>query len=307
MSISCFVGQSDRLVKPQVTWQAQADLAVMNYQEEQTVATLLGKVALVTGGARGIGAGIAKSLARAGAQVAIADLGLKGNDGNWTYHLSSESQANETLKALQDIGGQHASFALDVTQMESCEQVVQQVLSKFGRIDILCNNAGVVDSGAIDQFSEKAWDRIFAVNCKGLFLMSKAATAALRSNRGCIINTASIAGKKGYPNMSAYCASKFAAIGFTQSLAAELAPAGVRVNAICPGMVGTAMWLDHLLPKRGGVNEASQESFEAAMAQTIPLGRAQTVEDMGQAVVYLASAENVTGVALSVAGGFEMN
>jgi meso-butanediol dehydrogenase/(S,S)-butanediol dehydrogenase/diacetyl reductase len=137
--------------------------------------------------------------------------------------------------------------------------------------------------------------------------MSRAAVAALRASKGAIVITASIAGKQGYPNMSAYCASKFAAIGFTQSLAAELAPDGVRVNAICPGMVGTAMWLDHLLPKRSGVNERDEAGFEAAMAQTIPLGRAQTVEDMGEAALYLATAGNVTGVSLSVAGGFEMS
>ena len=122
-----------------------------------------------------------------------------------------------------------------------------------------------------------------------------------------IINTASIAGKKGYPNMAAYCGSKFAAIGITQALAAELAPSNIRVNAICPGMVGTAMWLEHLLPSNAVDPREKATAFENAMHSTIPLGRPQTAEDMGQAALFLASATNVTGVSLSVAGGFEMN
>lgn len=275
--------------------------------------SLRGKTVLVTGGARGIGAGIAHAFAAHGAHVAIADLGLAASTTDWNYRMSSQDDAARTLASLHAVGGEHCMLPLDVTNAASCDAAVAAVLARFGALDVLANNAGVVDSGAIDAFAESAWDRIFAVNCKGLFLMSRAATAALRASRGCIVNTASIAGKKGYPNMTAYCASKFAAIGFTQALAAEFAPQGIRVNAICPGMVGTAMWLEHLMPKRSGIptgagaNEAVGAQFEAAMAQTIPLGRAQTADDMGQAVVYLATATNVTGVALSVAGGFEMN
>ena len=274
-------------------------------------ASLQGKTVLVTGGARGIGAGIAHACAAAGARVAIADLGLDASSTAWTYRMSGQDDAARTLASLNKLGGEHCMLPLDVTDAASCAAVVAAVLARFGALDVLANNAGVVDSGGIDDFPEAAWDRIFAVNCKGLFLMSRAAAPALRASRGCIVNTASIAGKKGYPNMTAYCASKFAAIGFTQALAAEFAPAGVRVNAICPGMVGTAMWLEHLMPRRTaggtGTNEAVDAQFEAAMAATIPLGRAQTVDDMGAAVVYLATATNVTGVALSVAGGFEMN
>ena len=138
--------------------------------------------------------------------------------------------------------------------------------------------------------------------------MTQAALPHLKAaEHAAVINTASIAGKQGYPNMSAYCGSKFAAIGITQSLAAELAPHNIRVNAICPGMVGTAMWLDHLLPSNATEVAQREEEFEARMAQTIPLGRPQSAADMGEAVVYLASAENVSGVSLAVAGGFEMH
>ena len=107
--------------------------------------------------------------------------------------------------------------------------------------------------------------------------------------------------------MSAYCGSKFAAIGITQSLAGELAPFNIRVNAICPGMVGTSMWLDHLLTTNATSTAQKTEEFEQSMANTIPLGRAQTAQDMGEAVLYLVTAENVSGVSLAVAGGFEMN
>ncbi len=279
------------------------------------------KTVLVTGGARGIGAGIAVAFAKAGANVVIADVGIRDSgsanastapaSGDWTYKLASSDDATRTLQSLQNTSGRHCALALDVTQPDACAAVVAETLARYGQLDVLINNAGVVDSGAIEAFSEAAWERIFAVNCKGLFLMSRAAVPALRASKGCIVITASIAGKQGYPNMTAYCASKFAAIGFTQSLAAELAASGVRVNAICPGMVGTAMWLEHLMPRRTGTNDASADAnadaFAAAMAQTIPLGRPQTVEDMGGAALYLATAPNVTGVALSVAGGFEMN
>ena len=281
------------------------------------------KTVLVTGGARGIGAGIAMTFANAGANVVIADVGADvGADvvaglsataaaGDWTYKLAGSADAAHTLQLLRATGGQHCALALDVTNADSCAAAVAATLARYGQLDVLINNAGVVDSGAIDAFSESAWERIFAVNCKGLFLMSRAALPALRASKGCIVITASIAGKQGYPNMTAYCASKFAAIGFTQSLAAELAPSGVRVNAICPGMVGTAMWLEHLMPRRAGANDlstgATADAFATAMAQTIPLGRPQTVDDMGDAALYLATAANVTGVALSVAGGFEMN
>ena len=107
--------------------------------------------------------------------------------------------------------------------------------------------------------------------------------------------------------MSAYCGSKFAAIGITQSLANELAPHGIRVNAICPGMVGTAMWLEHLLPTNATDHGQKTQEFEEMMQERIPLGRPQTSEDMGQAALYLATADNVTGVSLSVSGGFEVN
>ncbi len=265
-----------------------------------------GRVALVTGGARGIGAGIVRTLAQDGMRVMVADIGIDASeDADWGYALAS----NEDLEPLlAEHGAALRATHVDVTSAASCQAAVAATLDTFGQLDVLVNNAGIVDSGPVDSFDEAAWDRIFAVNTKGIFLMTQAAIAALRSSdQACVINTASIAGKRGYPNMSAYCGSKFAAIGVTQALAAELAGANIRVNAICPGMVGTAMWLEHLLPTNATSTDQKEEEFEAAMAGTIPLGRPQTADDMGEAVRYLVTAANVSGIALTVAGGFEVN
>lgn len=266
---------------------------------------LAGRVVLVTGGARGIGRGIAQACLEAGARVMIAD--LPSAAGEWRYKLAGSEELARCVDELSAIGT-IKSTSVNVTDSTSCKMAVAATIEAFGGLDVLANNAGIVDSGPIDTFSEDQWDRIFAVNTKGIFLMSQAALPALRASKNAaIINTASIAGKQGYARMSAYCGSKFAAIGITQALAAELAPVGIRVNAICPGMVGTAMWLDHLLPGNGLNSEQKDADFNARMERTIPLGRPQTVADMGHAVVYLASAPNVTGIALTVAGGYEMN
>ncbi len=268
--------------------------------------TLQGKVALITGGARGIGRGIGQALLEAGAKVVLADLGARAE--TWNYELAGQSELANTVTELSQLGDV-CGTNVDVTNSASCVDAVTAALDAYGQLDILVNNAGIVQSGSLETFSEEHWDQVFSVNTKGLFLMSRAALPSLKAAGGAsIINTASIAGKQGYPNMSAYCGSKFAAIGITQSLAAELAADNIRVNAICPGMVGTAMWLEHLLPQRtGGNNESSEDQFEAMMRDTIPLGRPQSPADMGAAAVYLASAPNVTGVALNVAGGFEMH
>ncbi len=259
---------------------------------------------LVTGGARGIGRGIAHAFLANGDRVMIADL---PDGGKWNYELASARDRQAALTEAQSLG-EVAATDLDVTDQASCEAAVQATLSRFGGLDVLVNNAGVIQSGPIEAFSQQDWDRVFAVNVKGVFLMTQAALPPLKaSSDAAIVNTASIAGKQGFPNLVAYCGSKFAVVGITQALAAELAPTGIRVNALCPGMVGTAMWLEHLMPANTADEADQKQQFEEAMASRIPLGRPQTVEDMGQAALYLASAVNVTGVSLSVAGGFEMN
>ena len=253
---------------------------------------------LITGGARGIGKGIAKAFLEAGDQVMIGDLGTQAA---WNYDLASKSTLQEAISELEVFGTVNY-VQLDVTDSNSCINAVSQTVKAFGNLDVLVNNAGVVGSGNVDVFKEQEWDRIFDVNVKGIFLMTRAALSDLRkSDNAAIVNTASIAGKKGSPGRSAYCASKFAAIGLTQSFAQEFASDGIRVNALCPGIVGTAMWLDHLMANEG------EDAFQERMKDLIPLGRPQTEDDMGQAAVYLASAPNVTGIAHTVAGGLEMD
>ena len=265
----------------------------------------MSKIVLVTGGARGIGLGIVHAFAAAGHRVMIADLGH--TDAEWNYTLADASQVEATLKKEAAVGEVEAC-EVDVTSFESCQKAVAATVERFGGLDILVNNAGVLSSGPISEFAEGDWDKIFAVNTKGIFLMSKAALEALKaSGNGAIVNTASIAGKQGSANMSAYCGSKFAAIGITQSLALELAPLNITVNAICPGIVGTAMWLEHLIPSNSTDEDRENENFEKAVTRLIPLGRPQTTEDMGHAALYLATARNVSGIALNIAGGMTMS
>lgn len=259
------------------------------------------RTVLITGGARGIGKGIAKSFLEAGHRVMIADLDTASEPGrDWNYRLASATEMDATVDELSEFGDVRCT-PVDVTRADSCASAVAATIDAFGRLDVLVNNAGVIDTGRIDAFTQAQWDRIFAVNVRGIFLMTQAALEALRASPdAAIVNTSSVSGKRGGPFLAAYAGSKFAAIGVTQSFALELAPDGIRVNALCPGMVGTAMWLDHLMADQGA------GAFEKRMSERIPLGRPQTAEDMGQAAVFLATAPNVTGIALNVAGGVEM-
>jgi meso-butanediol dehydrogenase/(S,S)-butanediol dehydrogenase/diacetyl reductase len=267
--------------------------------------SLKGKVALVTGGARGIGAGIAEVLARAGAQIAIGDL-IGGEHS--AYRLANRHELDTTLERLRRAGVDPFATDLDVTQGDSCNAALAATLARFGRLDILVNNAGIVRSGSVSELDERDWDQMFSVNAKGLFLMSRAALPALKESQGTIVNIASVAGLQGHAGMSAYCGSKFAAIGITQSFAQEFARYGIRVNAICPGFLATAMWLDHLMPPSNAEESEEERAarFDAMMNKMVPLGRPQTAEDIGNAVLYLATAPNITGIALPVAGGAVM-
>ena len=272
-----------------------------------------GKTVIVTGAARGIGRGIAEAYADEGANVIAADLGSlavkPGSD--WNYSLAAEAELETVASEIGKRGGTGLAIEVDVSDRASCQNLVDKAFEKYGRIDIVVNNAGIIQTGPIADFAESDWDRIFAVNVKGIFLMSQSALPHLKKNGGAIINIASVAGKRGFPLMGAYCASKFAAIGLTQSMAAELAEFAIRVNAICPGNVDTSMWSDHLskadIRQRQFGTETVEDTFDAVIRDTVPLGREQTPEDMAEAALYLTRADNVTGISLTVAGGFEMN
>lgn len=266
-----------------------------------------GKTVIVTGAARGIGRAIAEAFVDEGANVVAADLGslAVAPGADWHYALSAETDLARTARAICQGEGACMAVEVDVTDRASCQHLVEAAVEAYGGLDILVNNAGVIKLGYLADFKERDWDRIFAVNAKGVFLMSQLAIPHLRRNGGLIINIASNAGKRGSPYNSAYCASKSAVIGLTQSLAAELAEHGIRANAICPGNVFTSMQFDYLVKHRLQQYEGQslEAVFDAFVEATAPLGRRQEPAEIAEAALYLARADSVTGVSLSVDGG----
>ncbi|MAE23236.1 MULTISPECIES: SDR family NAD(P)-dependent oxidoreductase [Stutzerimonas stutzeri group] len=257
--------------------------------------SLVGKVALVTGAGRGIGQGIALSLAKAGADLVLAD-----------YDLGIAEEAAARVRA---IGRRAIALQVDVSQPDSVGAMIEQVREHYGRLDVAVNNAGVVSLGKVDELPVSEWDRIMNINARGVFLCCQAELRLMREHRfGRIINLASIAGKVGFPDLSHYSASKFAVIGFSNAFAKEVAREGITVNALCPGVVGTGMWRgdEGLSSRWAEPGETEEQSWERHQAALLPQGEAQTVEDMGQLAVYLACAPHVTGQAIAVDGGFSL-
>jgi NAD(P)-dependent dehydrogenase (short-subunit alcohol dehydrogenase family) len=258
---------------------------------------LKGATAIVTGGARGIGRGIAYELAKEGVRVAIADLPAVNAD------------REETVAGVKRFGSDAIAIDCDVRDFAQTQDMVQKTIDAWGQLDILVNNAGVIKIGPVFMFAEDDWDLIQDVNVKGAFLCSKAVIPHMMQRRkGRIINLSSMAGKTGRAAVSAYCTSKFAVIGFTQSLAEELGQFDVTVNAVCPGEVDTYMWREVLVPAIAlGSGVSKEEAWEQAAIKNVPLKRPQTVEDIGQAVVFLCKAGNITGESINVTGGSEMH
>ena len=258
------------------------------------------RVALVTGGASGLGRGIAMVLAERGADVAVCDLNLEG--------------AAQTSEDIRIIGRNATAYQVDVTDQEQLRETVGAVLSEFGRVDILVNAAGVIGADGFEDTvgsREEDWDITFDVNVKGTALTSDAVSPHMKLRRsGKIVNIASHAGRGGG---GAYGASKAAVIHLTQSYALDLAPFNVNVNVVCPGTIWTPMW--ERIANRARRNNPNQqdlsprEIFDAAIRERCPLGREQTPEDIGKAVAFFASddASNITGQSLNVNGGTRMN
>jgi meso-butanediol dehydrogenase/(S,S)-butanediol dehydrogenase/diacetyl reductase len=270
---------------------------------------LNGQVALVTGGARGIGRGIALALAKAGADVAVADLERisSGAQQYSTATIGGFTEAQKTAAEITTLGRRSVAIQADVRQKADAARMVEKTLSRLGALHILVCNAGVVSVAPVEEMDEDTWDLTFDVNVKGVFLSCQAAIPALKTHgKGCIINIASIAGKNGAAGLAHYCASKFAVVGFTNSLAKELAAANIRVNAICPGILRTQMW-EYLAETLKRPSESKEDAWQRYINGMIPLGRPQTPDDIGQLAVYLATAENVTGQAINVDGGIELH
>jgi meso-butanediol dehydrogenase / (S,S)-butanediol dehydrogenase / diacetyl reductase len=269
---------------------------------------LEGKVALVTGAARGIGRAIAIGLAHAGCDVAVSDI-AQSQDGITVYPLGSDAELAVTAGQVRKLGRKCTAIQADVTKPGDTERMMEQIEERLGGLDILVANAGIIMAGPVASMNEEQWDRIFAVNVKGVFLCSRAAIPRLvRRGGGRIVNIASVAGKTGRAGLAAYCASKAAVISLTQSMAEELGPMHIAVNAICPGYLKTAMFTQVLNPLLAQLYHAPEdEVFEKFVQRQTFLGRGQTPEDIAEATVYLCRAENVTGVTLTVAGGGEVH
>lgn len=252
-----------------------------------------GRRALVTGGTAGIGRAIARALAAAGAQVAVTGL-----DGRAAAAVTGE------------IDGVAIADTLDVTDAAQTARVVERVVAELGGLEIVCANAGVSTMSRVVDLSEAEWEHNMAVNAKGVFLTNQAAVRSfLRSGtRGVIVNTASLAGKRGAPLLAHYSASKFAVVGFTQALAREVAEHGIRVNCVCPGYVRTSMQ-DREIVWESGLRGMTPEAVREAYVARTPLGRLEEPDDVADAVVFLASdaAGFITGEALNVSGGVRMD
>ena len=270
---------------------------------------LEGRVALITGGGRGIGRGIAIALAKAGADIAITDIDQVSvaEQQYGTEAIGGLTAAQKTLQEIKALGRRAIVMQADVRNKKETQQMVAETVRQLGSLNILVCNAGVISLKKVEEMSEETWDFTLDVNIKGVFLSCQAAIPVLKSqgNERCIINIASIAGKRGSERLAHYCASKFAVVGFTNALAKELASDNIRVNAICPGILRTQMW-EYLAEGYSGDNEPVEEYWQRFVRTTIPLGRPQSPEDIGQLAVYLTTAKNVTGQAINVDGGIQL-
>ena len=244
---------------------------------------LQGRIALVTGASQGIGRACALALAEAGATVALA--------------ARNETRLAEVAAEIEAAGGKAAAFALDVASEESIKAGAKAILERFGKVEILVNNAGITRDGLVLRMKRADWDDVLATNLTGAFLLTQALLSAMLRNRGGrIINISSVVGRTGQAGQVNYAATKAGLIGMTRSLAREVASRGITVNAVAPGYIETPM------------TAVLDEKQTAAMIAQIPLGRAGTDVDIAQAVVYLASegAGYVTGHVLDVNGGMFM-
>ena len=261
------------------------------------------KVAIVTGGGRGIGRAIALSLAHNGADVAVGDINLQ----------DAQSVASE----VDGLGRRSKGSHVDVTDQDSVESMVRAVIDGFGRIDILVNNAGIIGAAGWeerDRPDERDWDATYEVNVKGMQRMTYAVVDHMKERRyGKIVNIASISGRIGTLTSLPYGVSKSGVINMTQGLALELAAFSINVNAICPGLLWTPMW--ERIAYRWSIDPEKSEGltpreiFDRTIKERIPLGREQTPEDIGHLAAFLASdlARNITGQAINVSGGSHMN
>ena len=242
-----------------------------------------GRVALVSGGSRGIGRAAVNCFARLGAHVVV-------------NYVSNEGAAAETAESAEAAGVKAIIGRADVSQLDEAQRLVDKTVSEFGRIDFVVCNAGIWESAPVEEMTEELWDRTLDLNLKGTWAMCRAAVPHMKKQGfGRIVIISSTAGQRGEAGVSNYAASKGGQISFTKSLAAELASSGINVNCVAPGWVDTDMCADVF----------ANREYRKAIEKTIPLGRVASAEDIGWPIVFLCSewARNITGEILNVNGG----
>jgi 3-oxoacyl-[acyl-carrier protein] reductase len=245
---------------------------------------LTGKIALVTGGSRGIGRATAQVLAEQGAEVAIS-------------YVGNEAAAKETVSSIEAAGGKAQALRFDVSDAAATEQAIAEFAKRAGRLDILVANAGIAIDGLLLRLKEDDFDRILAVNLKGAVTSARAAIKVMmRAKAGRVIFLSSVVGEMGNAGQTAYAASKAALIGVTKSIAREYASRNITVNAVTPGYVDTDM------------THGLSDELRQKMLESVPLGRTATSREVAAAIAFLASDEAayVTGTALRVNGGMYM-
>jgi len=244
---------------------------------------LQGRIALVTGASQGIGRAVALELARSGAVVGLA--------------ARNQAKLDEAAAEIKAAGGQAEVFAMDVASEEAIKAGARAVLDRFGKVEILVNNAGITRDGLMLRMKRADWDDVISSNLTGTFLLTQTLLAPMLKNRwGRIVNLSSVVGRTGQAGQVNYAASKAGLIGLTRSMAREVASRGITVNAVAPGYIETPM------------TAVLDEKQRTAMLAQIPLGRAGTAEEVAQAVAFLASdaAAYITGHVLDVNGGMFM-
>ena len=271
---------------------------------------LKGKTAVVTGSGRkgGIGQAIVMKLANEGCNIVISDIGISQGIHFSAEHIGSTDEMNEITEDVKKLGVGAISVPCDVRKEDQVKNLVQKTVDQFGQVDIMVNNAGVgYIMEPFTEFKSESWDAVLDVNLKGAFLCSKHAAIHMKDQgSGVIINIASQAAKSGFPFAAAYTASKHGLVGLTRSNAVELGEYGIRVNAVCPNHITTALghWQNKFFSDKLGLD---YDTYLQGIKDRNPLKRTGLVEDIAKAVAFLASeqASYITGEAMNVSGGEE--
>ena len=258
---------------------------------------LPGRCAIVTGAGQGLGEAIARRLAEEGVSVLIADINFEAAQA-----VAKDIEVKYSVNAF--------AVKVDVTDEQQVADMVQTAIREFGKLDIMVSNAGILRAGEVIEFATADWRKVIDVNLVGYFICAReAAKVMVERKKGVIIQINSKSGKRGSFKNSAYAAAKFGGIGLTQSLALEMAPHGIRVNAVCPGnLLDGTLWQDSLFKQYSETQGLTEEQVREKYLSQVPLGRGCSYEDVCNVVVFLASDQSsyMTGQAINVTGGQEM-